>query len=277
MKVRLHGTRGSYPTSNRENEYFGGATSCVELINGTERIILDAGTGIIALGSEEYYKNKEFNILLTHLHMDHIQGLGFFGHLFNPNNKINIYGPSTTYESLYSRLNRYLSPPLFPIPFRDVPGNIEIKEVLNTELIIGSFKITSNFIVHPGPTVGYRVENQGKVLTYIPDHEPIMGSMEMFDDDDWLSGFDLAKDADLLLHDAQYTSKEYSSKVGWGHSSMEHAAEFAHRTGAKHLLMTHHDPLHTDEIKKRDFGEFMDNHDYDFEIGLAVQGSEIQL
>lgn len=277
MKVILHGTRGSYPTSNKENEYFGGATSCVEIIDGDERIILDAGTGIIGLGKDDYYKNREFNIFLTHLHMDHIQGLGFFGHLFNPDNRINIYGPVMTYESLYSRLNRYLSPPLFPIPFRDVPGHIEIHEVANTTIEIGAFKITSNFIIHPGPTVGYRIENKGKVFTYIPDHEPIMGSLELYSDDDWLSGFDLAYGADLLLHDAQYTAEEYMAKVGWGHSSMEHAAAFSKRSKVKRLLMTHHDPTHTDEIKKQMFADFMKKHSYDFAIALAVQGDEIVL
>jgi len=276
MKVILQGTRGSYPTSNKENEYYGGNTSCIEVINGEERLILDAGTGILNVNLENY-KAERIDILLTHLHMDHIQGLGFFKPLFNPQKVIHIWGPSSTENSLYERMNRYLSPPLFPVALRDIPSKLEFHEITKSSFKIGKFKIKAEFISHPGPTVGYRIQNGTSSFTYLPDHEPMIGGIELYDDIDWVSGFNLAAETDLLIHDAQYTAAEYSSKIGWGHSSMHSAAEFSKKTKAKRLIMFHHDPIHSDEIKNQMFNDFMSNHNYNFDIELAVQGKEIEL
>ena len=278
MKVKLHGTRGSYPTSNSENTRYGGSTPCVEIKAGNERLILDAGTGILQLNNENYYNEADkIVILLTHLHMDHIQGLGFFRPLFNPNKEIHIYGPGGSANSLFSRLNRFLSPPLFPIPLRDIHGQLSIHELTNSSIQIGNFFIKTKFVIHPGATIGYRIQYQDKVLTYIPDHEPMVGKQELYNDEKWLSGYDLARNADVLIHDAQYSSKEYSTKIGWGHSTMHHAAEFSKKSEVKHLVLFHHDPVHTDETKDQMFQSFMESHDYDFKIELAVQGQEINL
>lgn len=277
MKVILHGTRGAYPTSSENNRTYGGNTSCIEVVYGKERIIVDAGTGIIGIDFDTFYNSERIDILLTHLHMDHIQGLAFCRPLFNPNKEVHIWGPGGSPEPLKTRLNRFMSPPLFPIPLRDIPANLLIHELPNTPLTIGNFKITSEFISHPGPTVGYRIQSGSKTVTYMPDHEPVIGKAHLYPEDEWVSGFNLAYRSDLLIHDSQYSKEEYNNKVGWGHASLDVAAELCSRAQARHLLLFHHDPAHTDQERTRMYEDLMKRTDYDFPIELAVQGQEIEV
>ena len=277
MKVKLHGTRGSYPTSSRENQRYGGNTPCIEIIEGDQHIIMDAGTGILGIDFDAYQDAKRIDIFLTHLHMDHIQGLAFCRPLFNPNKEVHIWGPNDSGESLQVRLNRFLSPPLFPIPLRDIPSRLMIREMPESPMELGPFRITSEFISHPGPTLGYRVESKGKVVTYLPDHEPVIGRNSLYPEDGWVSGFDLAEHADLLIHDSQYSRDEYQSKFGWGHSSMEMAVEFGVRTGAKGLVLFHHDPGHNDTQLDTMFESLMQKTHVDFPIQMAVQGAVIEV
>jgi phosphoribosyl 1,2-cyclic phosphodiesterase len=277
MKVKLHGTRGAYPTSSIANQTYGGNTPCIEIIEDDERLIVDAGTGILGIDFDTYYKSDRIDILLTHLHMDHIQGLAFCQPLFNPNKEVYIWGPGGSPEPLQGRLNRFLSPPLFPIPLRDIPSKLMINELPNSSFTLGKFTVTSEYISHPGPTVGFRIQCGSKTVTYIPDHEPVIGKQHLFPEDDWVSGFNLAYQSDLLIHDSQYSKKEYKNKVGWGHSSLNIAAEFCLRTEAKRLLMFHHDPGHTDVQRTEMFDKFMSNNQYKFPIELAVQGKEIEV
>lgn len=277
MKVKLHGTRGSYPTSSRENQRYGGNTPCIEIIEGGQHIILDAGTGILGIDFDAYREANRIDIFLTHLHMDHIQGLAFCRPLFNPNQEVHIWGPTDSAESLQTRLNRFLSPPLFPIPLRDIPSKLTIQEMPETPVDLGTFRIISEYISHPGPTLGYRVQSGGKAITYLPDHEPVIGRNSLYPEDDWVSGFDLAEQTDLLIHDSQYTRDEYQSKFGWGHSSMEMAVEFGTRTGAKELVLFHHDPGHSDTQLDGMFENLMQKTHVGFPIKMAVQGQEIQV
>ncbi len=277
MKVKLHGTRGAYPTSSANNQILGGNTSCIEVINEDERIIVDAGTGILGIDFNTFYTSDRIDILLTHLHMDHIQGLAFCKPLFNPNKEVHIWGPSGSPESLTTRLNRFLSPPLFPIPLRDLPSKLILEELPNTTFTLGNFRLTTEYISHPGPTVGFRIQCGDKTLAYLPDHEPVIGRSHLFPEDEWVSGFRLAHQADLLIHDSQYSTEEYKNKVGWGHCSLDIAAEFCARTEAKHLLMFHHDPAQSDAQRTQMFEKFMQKGDYNFPIELAVQGQEIEV
>jgi len=275
MKFKFLGTRGSYPTSNIENKKYGGSTPCIEVKHRKQRIILDAGTGIMGLNFKKYFKSERIDILLSHLHMDHIQGLGFFKPLFIPNKEVHIWGPGGSSDSLHTRLNRFLSPPLFPLPLRDLPCDLHIHEITNSQFSIGDFKIKSEFIIHPGPTIGYRVENDSKVLTYIPDHEPMIGSMDLYKENKWVSGYYLCKEADALIHDAQYTVEEYQTRIGWGHSTTKHVIDLAKRANVKNLFMFHHDPEHSDLFLKKmlDGVEAQEGLD----IYLATQGKEIKL
>ena len=277
MKFKFLGTRGSYPSQVKENIHYGGNTACIEISNDHSRLILDAGTGITDLDLEYYAQMPRIDILLTHLHMDHIQGLGFFKPLFKKDVEVHIWGPPGNSDSLKSRLNRYLSPPLFPIRVRELPCELHIHEVGNTTFEIGPFEITSAFVIHPGPTVGYRIKHGNKFLTYIPDHEPMIGSMQLYKKNKWISGYQLCHNADVLIHDAMYTDDEYKKKIGWGHSCTQHVIEIAKRTKAKKLFLFHHDPNHSDTFLEQILQEIEQSNDEDMEILLAIQGMEYEL
>ena len=248
MKVTLWGTRGSLASPGPDTARYGGNTSCVEVRgdDGTV-VILDAGTGLRGLGLSLPRSVHRVNLLLTHLHMDHIQGLGFFGALRNPEIEVHIWGPASTTLDLRSRLTRYLSPPLFPVHLRDLPNTI-LHEVPCDDFEIGELHISTALVCHPDPTVGYRIESPDAIITYLPDHEPALGAKKFPLSADWTSGYNLAVGSDILIHDAQYTEDEYKTRVGWGHSSLAHAFEFAALAGVKSFVPFHHDPSHTDEV-----------------------------
>ena len=249
MKVTVWGARGSIPSPGPETTRYGGNTSCVQLTleDGTV-LVLDAGSGIRCLGLALPPTDRPVNILLTHLHLDHIQGLMFFAPLFRPESQIVIWGPASPEASLEDRIARYISAPLSPVEIRELPSHPSFREAETTEWLIGPALVRAASVTHRGPTLGYRIEVDGHSLCYIPDHEPALGAPLADLDDEWISGFDLARDASLLVHDCQYTDDEYPRHVGWGHSRLSDALVFAHRTGAERLLLFHHDPLHGDDF-----------------------------
>lgn len=277
MKIILRGSRGSIPTTGPEIENYGGNTSCVEISAQGWHLLLDGGSGIRNANNMEMPKHNRLDILLTHLHMDHIQGLGFFRPLFDPVMEIHIWGPASSHNSLHTRLSTYLSPPLFPVFLRDLPCKLHLHEIENSFFDIGPFHIQSHYVIHPGPTIGFRINEGNKTFTYIPDHEPALGLNGLAKDPDWISGIDLAKDADLLLHDAQYSHAEYLIRKGWGHSSMEDTLQFANSAGVKHLLLGHHDPSHSDKKLEEMFANVERHHHYNFTFELAKEGMEIEL
>lgn len=277
MKINLWGVRGSTPTSGPETTYYGGNTSCIDVWEDGWLLILDGGSGIQKLIINPELKTKRIDILLTHLHLDHIQGLGFFKALFDPQMEVHIWGPASTTRTLHARLSRYLSPPLFPVLIRDLPCKLTLHDIENSMFNIGPFTIQSAYVIHPGPTVGFRVTGAHSVLAYIPDHEPALGKSAIIPDSKWLSGFDLAAGADLLLHDAQYTSEEYQNKMGWGHSSIEDAGRFASIAGVKQVLFSHHDPYRSDAQVNEMFAAFKKNTNYQYNCEPAKEGMEIML
>jgi len=229
---------------------YGGNTSSVEVCgSGGGLLALDAGTGLRRLGTEIDPNVERVDILLTHLHMDHIQGLGFFAPLFRRAGEVHVWGPPSTTMDLRSRLARYLSPPLFPVRIRDLAARVTFHDVPQEPFSIGAFTVTASPVLHPGPTVGYRIEEAGAVVTYLPDHEPALGGEPFVHE--WTSGYDLALGADLLLHDAQYSGEERAGKVGWGHSSADEAVDFAAAAHARRLVLFHHDPAHDDDTLDR--------------------------
>jgi phosphoribosyl 1,2-cyclic phosphodiesterase len=248
VNIRFWGTRGSVPTAGPQTQRYGGNTSCVELRAADSAVaVLDAGTGICMLGATLPFDIERVDVLLSHLHMDHILGLGFFAGLFRPDIEVHVWGPGSTTQPLSARLTRYLSPPLFPVRLRDLPCRFELHDVPLGTFEIPGLAVTTALVCHPGPTIGYRLEDGRSTLAYISDHEPALGARTFPEPSRWTSGFALADGVDVLVHDAQYTDDEYSSHVGWGHSAVGHATAFAAHTGVRRLIAFHHDPWHNDE------------------------------
>ena len=276
MKVTLWGTRGSLASPGPDTARYGGNTSCVEVRgNDGTLLILDAGTGLRQLGLSLPRSLRRVNLLLTHLHMDHIQGLGFFGALRNPEIEVHIWGPASTKLDLRSRLTRYLSPPLFPVHLRDLPNTI-LHEVPRGNFDIGEFHISTALVCHPDPTVGYRIESPNAIITYLPDHEPALGAKKFPISPDWTSGYELAAGSDILIHDAQFTEDEYKTRVGWGHSSLSHAFEFAELAGVKSFVPFHHDPSHTDDVLDDLINSSIGLAQPDFAVMPGVEGATFE-
>jgi phosphoribosyl 1,2-cyclic phosphodiesterase len=247
VKVDLWGARGSVPSPGSETIRYGGNTACVGVtLSDGSLLVLDAGTGIRGLGLALPDEPTRINLLLTHLHLDHIQGLAFFAPLFRSQAEIVIWGPATPVASLRDRIARYISAPLSPVEVRELPCDVSFR-ACPERWEIGPATIAAASVAHRGPTLGYRIDDAGSSLAYIPDHEPALGADLEALDPEWISGFALAADVDLLIHDGQYADEEYADHLGWGHSALSHSLSFARRTDARRALLFHHDPLHSDD------------------------------
>lgn len=248
MNARIWGCRGSLATPGPDTMRYGGNTSCVEVrtADGVS-IVLDAGTGMRPLGEKlEAEGVREVHVLLSHLHLDHLQGLGFFRPLFDPDVHVHIWGPPSPVQPLQDRIALYLSPPLFPVRLSDIPSQVTFHDAPEEPVSIGSAQVIAAAVTHQGPTVGYRITDAGGSLCYLPDHELSLGVSLADLDSDWISGFALAHRVDVLLHDAQYGDGEYPDHVGWGHSAIGHVVEFARKAEVSRLVLFHHDPYHDD-------------------------------
>jgi phosphoribosyl 1,2-cyclic phosphodiesterase len=225
MRIVLWGTRGSLASPGSDTAGYGGNTACVQVHGAPDEcvLVLDAGTGIRALGIALCEEERPVHVLLSHLHLDHIQGLGFFAPLFQS-------GPTS-------------GAPL--------PCDLTLHDTPLAEFVIDGYRLRADLICHPGPTVGYRIERDGRSMAYLSDHEIALGPDLERTSSDWLSGFSLAEGVDLLVHDAQYTEEEYAERVGWGHSSIAHTIAFGRRAAPGKLVTFHHDPSHTDSVLDR--------------------------
>jgi phosphoribosyl 1,2-cyclic phosphodiesterase len=284
VRIKVWGVRGSIAAPGPDTTRYGGNTSCVQvtLEDGTI-IVLDAGTGIRGLGAalSQLESPTLIHILLTHLHLDHIQGLVFFAPCFQPRARIVIWGPAAPDASLEERIGRYISAPLSPVEVRELPCDVSFLDCPPTEWQIGSARVRSESVTHRGPTLGYRITEGAHSLCYIPDHEPGLGMPLEQLEPEWISGFDLASEASLLIHDCQYTDEEYPEHIGWGHSRMSDALLFARRTRAQRLLLFHHDPLHDDsmldDFRREATKRWVELGGSAADIGMAVESAELDL
>jgi phosphoribosyl 1,2-cyclic phosphodiesterase len=282
MRVKIWGARGSVPSPGPETVRYGGNTSCVQvtLDDGTI-VVLDAGTGIRNLGLALTGECPALHILLTHLHLDHIQGLMFFAPAFREQTEIVIWGPAASEASLRDRIARYISAPLSPVEVRELPCEVSFRDTPEIEWEIGSARIKAASVTHRGPTLGYRITEGDSSLCYIPDHEPALGAPVDQLEPEWISGYDLASRASLLIHDCQYSDSEYPSHTGWGHSGMSDALGYARRVAAQRVLLFHHDPLHSDDRLDSFFGSAI-GHWSDLggdpaQIEMAVERGELEI
>ncbi len=249
MRATVWGCRGTLASPGPETVRYGGQTSCIAVhLDDGSLVILDAGTGIRPFGMSLGGRHpRRVDVLITHLHTDHIEGLRFFSPFWDPSVEFRVWGPPAPLRSLEERISPYFSPPFFPVHLRNIPSRPEFRDTPPGPWSIGSAVVSAALVKHPGPAVGYRIEEAGRTLAYLPDHEPGLGADLKAVEPEWISGLGLARRADLLVHDAQYTQAEYDSRIGWGHSSTVDAVTFAQRAGAQHLALFHHDPMHTDD------------------------------
>ncbi|MEO6034741.1 MAG: response regulator [Verrucomicrobiota bacterium] len=260
-RVKFWGVRGSIPTPGADTAFYGGNTSCVEIRADNEIIVLDAGTGIRALGlslKEEFKKEPiSLTLLISHTHWDHIQGFPYFLPAYNPNNGIRILGFEGARKGLENILSAQMESPYFPISMQEMPGHVCIQEIKDVDFKIGSVRVKAEFVNHPGICTGYRIFSSGGSISYIADVELFQrlrakGSQPSAEQlafarqqDERLANF--VRDSEVLILDSQYDAAEYETHVGWGHSCMEDSVAFAIDSGVKRLFLFHHDPDHTDE------------------------------
>jgi phosphoribosyl 1,2-cyclic phosphodiesterase len=245
--VTFWGVRGSVPTPGPDTASYGGNTSCVSVqADPTSIVVLDAGTGICQLGNHLGSDVERIDVLLTHLHMDHIIGLGFFPGFYREGLEVHLWGPDSTVAQLRERLSRYMSPPIFPVRLRELPCRLELHSLPLRPFEVPGFDVTATLVCHPGATVGYRVAGSA-VVAYVPDHEPALGARAFPELSRWTSGYDLMAGADVLIHDAQYIDDEYEARRGWGHSTVAQTVALAAYAEARHLVPFHHDPSHDDD------------------------------
>ena len=297
LKIKFWGVRGSYPTPGAGTVKYGGNTACVEIRAGRRTIILDAGTGIIPLGRELVKRTSqekqpiELLLLFSHLHHDHTQGFPFFVPAYIPNAKLHIFGPGGTPETVKHVLEHNQSAETFPLSLRDMASVKDIESVRESQVIVwdedgvhfaesGSRSSEDAVVIHihksyahPGGVYIYRIIWHGKSVVYATDTEGYVGM------DRRLAAF--ARNADVLIHDAQYSEEHYRGQLagfpstqGYGHSTAAMASEVAASAEAGELVLFHHDPVYTDDLVAAQESTaqklFPDSH-------AAYEGLEIKL
>ena len=250
--VTFWGTRGSIPTPGAHTARYGGNTPCVAVESaGGELVILDAGTGIRALGLTLVGRHNgavNAEILLSHAHWDHIQGLPHFKPFFAPGNRVRIWGPRQGTTSLEAILRQQMDPAVFPVPLDALSAKLTVQQVEPGEFTMGAFRVHALRLRHPGTTLGYRLTPVagGPSMAYVTDNE--LGAGGSYETGaTWARDFvTFLKGVDLLIHDAMYTPEELASHRGWGHSTFEEAVAVAAEAGVERLVLFHHEPEHGD-------------------------------
>ncbi|MFN3410272.1 MAG: response regulator [Limisphaerales bacterium] len=255
-RIRFWGVRGSIATPGPATAGYGGNTSCVEVRCGGEIIILDAGTGLRPLGREldaEFSgRPLSLNLLLSHTHWDHIQGLPFFQPLYRPHNHIRILGYEGARSGLFQVLSSQMESPYFPVGLKELPSNVEIDELRDLEFTLGTVRVAAFFANHPGICVGYRLTTPGGSIAFFPDNEPPRpASNDPRSRTAYAAGearkfIEFLRGVDVAILDAQYDAAEYQRHVGWGHGCVDDVVGIAIEAQVRRLFLFHHDPDHDD-------------------------------
>jgi phosphoribosyl 1,2-cyclic phosphodiesterase len=274
MELKFWGVRGSIPTPAPENLGFGGNTTCLEVRLGNgDVVIIDGGTGARKLGLDLLQRSAgqslNLNLLMTHFHWDHIQGIPFFAPLYSPANHIRFLTTKPA-EEVRNILEGQMTHPYFPVAFDLLAAKREFhsmdgkigQKLCNDMLTVHSFPLN-----HPQGASGYRMESGGAVIVHACDHEhgdPVLDKTIR----------EYAEGADVLVYDAQFTPEEYPSKKGWGHSTWMEGIQVARDAGVKQLVLAHHDPSHTDEFMRGVLEAARQHFD---QVIIAREGSSVVL
>jgi len=279
--VKFWGTRGSVATPGASTVRCGGNTPCIEVRCDARIIILDAGTGIRLLGLElERQGVKRADLLITHPHMDHLQGFPFFTPAYHASTSLTVYmAPLGDEDDPSQPFRRLMGEPNFPVIFHDLPARIRVHR-LNGEQALGEVTVKLHPTNHPGGCYAYRLEYGGKSLVYMTDHEPyyrmFSGLGDSAEKDRAVREF--LRGADLLVRETQYTEEEYPFHRGWGHGTFEDALCDALDNGVRRLALFHHDPEHDDAFLENQLAELQARKgNADLEILLAREGQSIEL
>ena len=250
MNIRFRGVRGSIPTPSPENMRYGGNTSCVEIRFGDQLLILDAGSGIRLLGDELLHNAQgnpiEATLLLSHSHWDHIQGLPFFAPGYSSNNRVTIFGANGRGEQLQRALAAQMTPLHFPVGLDQMRGLEPVRELSSDGTRLGDLFARTTPLNHPGGCTGFRIESTAGHVAYLPDHEPYRNNAGHADYSAQRALIEFIRGVDLLILDTQYSAGEYARRIGWGHGCLPDSVELAIESGARRLLLFHHDPSHDD-------------------------------
>lgn len=255
MKVKYYGTRGSIPTPGPSTVKYGGNTSCVSVKIDDDLIILDAGSGIRLLGldlmNNGFLKGSgKCSFFFSHVHWDHIQGIPFFLPAYIKGYKFDFYGSPNVHTTLEEVLAHQQQSLNFPVEFGEMPATFNFFDLKDGESVkVGSATVTNRKLQHPGGVYAYRIDEGGKSLVYATDteHYSVL---------DWRL-VELAKDADILIYDCNFTPDEYAEKkrIGWGHSTYEEGIKVVKEANVKALHMFHHDPMHSDDFLEKEILE----------------------
>ena len=252
VNVTFWGVRGSTPCPCDANRRYGGNTSCVTLeAPGMDPVVFDLGTGLRFYGESLQGAAEPFRALalVTHMHWDHVQGLPFFTPLHHPVASLEVHGRSEGCP-IRGASRPLMCPPFFPVGPDELAGHITFHDLVDAELTWGRARITAADVPHTGPTNGYRVEIDGLVVVYISDHQQPADPNQIAP-----SVLELCRDADLVIHDAQFEAHELAVKADWGHCTVEYAVRVAAEAGARRLVLFHHDPAHSDDTIDRLLGD----------------------
>lgn len=296
-RIRFWGTRGSIPVPGPETSRYGGNTTCVELRADGEIIVLDAGSGIRALGValDEEFKARpiKLSLLITHAHWDHIQGFPFFKPAYDSKNEIRIFGFDGAGATFREIMTEPMRSPFFPITMRELSARMDINKLAEMKFSLGKLDIHAAFVNHPGVCAGYRIFTTSGSVAFLPDHEPYefflhaargkqlsAQQLKEIAAEQHAGLVQFLRGSDVLILDSQYTDEEYTSHIGWGHGSISSAVALAIEAEVQTLLLFHHDPGHSDETVDRmvrSARELAMENGSHLEIIGARQGSEFLL
>ncbi|MDO8734216.1 MAG: MBL fold metallo-hydrolase [Elusimicrobiota bacterium] len=278
MIVKFWGARGSIPVSGVEYIKYGGSTTCVEITtkNG-ETIIIDAGTGIRKLGIKiADDKRKNINLIFTHAHWDHIMGFPFFKPLYAKETKIKMFGCPFSQESVKGLFSETMHPPYFPVNFNDIKAKISYSKSCEREFLIDTVKITPIPLSHPNFGLGYKFVEDGKSFVFLTDNELTYRHKGGLD----FAGYvKFCKNADLLVHDAEFTGKEYKFTKTWGHTVFNDALRLALSAGVKQFILWHHNQERTDTALDKIVaacGKIIEENGKSLDCSAAREGTEIK-